>query len=155
MKGFLRSLSAGAASLLFVSAAWGQGAPSPVGVSGSFGGVANFSRLTSSAASTNLTAAKGTPGRVYKIVACNTTTTAARIKLYNVASPTVGTTAPLFTRPIPPAAAGGLACVSYDVSDIGWYFSTAISWALTQGAADSDTTAVTAGQITDVSVEFQ
>lgn len=122
------------------------------------GGVAGFSRIQSSAATTNLTQAKAGAGRVYKIVACNTTTTATRIKLYNAlaASVTVGTTPPLFTRPIPAApAAGGLACTSYDMADIGWSFSTGISYALTAGAADSDTTAVAAGAITDLSVEYQ
>lgn len=122
-------------------------------------GLSAFSRVTSSAASTNLTNAKASNGRVYKILACNTTTTPYRIKLYNAASTgavTVGTTTPMFARPVPAAAAaGGLVCVSYDVSDIGWYFSTGITYAMTQGAADTDTTALAAGQATDVSVEYQ
>ncbi|GJE29801.1 hypothetical protein [Methylobacterium organophilum] len=129
-----------------------------VNASASSLGVSFFSRIPSSAANTNLTQAKNAAGRIYKIVVCNTTTTAARLKLYNAlsASVTVGTTAPMLTRPIPAAAAaGGLACASYDWADIGAYFSTAISYALTTGAADSDTTAVAAGAITDLSVEYQ
>lgn len=135
---------------------WSSGCPAGQTICFAPFGPVSISRIPSSAASTNLTTAKSSGARLYKIVACNTTTTAARIKFYNSASPTVGTTAPLLTRPIPPAAsAGGLACVSYDMSDVGWSFSTALSYALTQGAADSDTTAVTSGQITDVSVEYQ
>lgn len=120
-------------------------------------GVSSFSRLPSSAASTNAAVAKNGGGRVYKIIACNTTTTPARIKFYDIASaPAPGTTAVKFTRPLPAAAAaGGLNCASYDAGDIGWSFSTGISYALTTGAADNDTTAVAAGAITDLSVEYQ
>lgn len=126
-------------------------------VTGGTGGVVGFSRIVSSAASTNATQAKTATGRLYKIFACNTTTTAAFIKFYNTASaPTVGTTTVLFSRPVPAAStAGGLACVSYDMAGIGWSFTAGIAYALTTGSADSDTTALAAGQLTQVSVEYQ
>jgi hypothetical protein len=99
--------------------------PGVLGASSGPSGLALFSRLPSSAARTNLTQVSITSRRVYPFVACNTTTTAARIKLFDSTAPMVGTTAPLFSRPIPPAAAaGGLACVSYDVADLGWTFTT-------------------------------
>ena len=130
--------------------------PGTLSTSSGPGGLALFSRLPSSAAGTNLTQISTTPRRVYKIIACHTTTTAARIKLFDSTAPTVGATAPLFSRPIPPAAAaGGLACVSYDAADLGWTFTTGVAFALVTGAADSDATAVAAGAITDVSVEYQ
>jgi len=122
------------------------------------GGVATIARLPSSANSANLTQVKSGIGRLYKVVACNTTTTHARIKFYNAlsANVTVGTTAPFLTRPLPAApAAGGLNCSTFDMADIGWSFSTGISFALVTGAADNDATAVAAGAITDVSVEVQ
>jgi hypothetical protein len=121
------------------------------------GGIASYSRIPSSAATTNTTVTKASAGRVYKIFACNTTTSAAFIKFYNTSTvPTVGTTTVMFSRPILPAAsAGGLNCASYDMSDVGWYFSSGISFAITTGNADNDNTALTAGQITQLSIEYQ
>ena len=119
--------------------------------SASAGGVASFSRIPSSAASTNLTNAKASAGRVLKIVGYNTGGTVIRIKFYNAASTgavTVGTTAVFFSRALPPGA------FSYDMSDIGWYFSTGITYALVANAADSDATAIAAGAITDLHVEW-
>lgn len=129
-------------------------------VTPSSGGIAvttGLSRIASSAASTNATVGKSSTGRLYKIFACNTTTTAAFIKFYNVGTtPTVGTTPVVLSRPLPAASAsGGLACASYDMSDLGWYFSSGIAYAFTTGTADSDTTALAAGQVVQSSVEFQ
>ena len=117
------------------------------------GGVTNASRIPSSAASTNLTAAKPGAGRVFKVYACNTQTSARFIKFYDLASGsvTVGTTAVKVSRELPPSQ-----CSSYDWSDLGFYFATAISYAITAGTGiDSDTTAVAAGDIVQVSVEYQ
>lgn len=118
--------------------------------SGSSGGIAAVSRIPSAAATINLTQAKSSAGRVYKITGFNAASGARRIKVYNAlaANVTVGTTAVFFSRVLPPGA------FSYDMADIGWYCSTAISYALVQGAADNDATALAAGDVTDLNVEF-
>lgn len=114
------------------------------------GGVTAASRIPSAAATVNLTNAKATPGRVYKVYACNTAASARFVKFYNAAAPTVGTTAVFFSRQLPATT-----CLGFDVGDVGWYFSVAISYALTTGNADSDATALTAGDVTQLSVEYQ
>lgn len=132
-----------------------QTAGTPVNGTAQTGGVAPLARLVSSAASTNATVAKASAGRVYRVFACNTTTTAVYLKFYNVATtPVPGTTAVFLSRALPAAgAAGGLACQSFDVADIGWSFSTGIAFALTTGNADTDATAPVAGAVTQLSVD--
>jgi hypothetical protein len=151
----VQGISGGTAQAVTVSA--GSSSIGGLGAAAASGGIASFSRIPSSAASTNATSAKATQGRVFKIFACNTTTTTAYIRFYNSSTaPTVGTSTVAFSRPIPPAsAAGGMACASYDMQDIGWSFSVGIAYAITAGAADNDTTALAAGQIVQSSVEFQ
>lgn len=118
------------------------------------GGVATFARLVSSAATTNLTAIKTSAGRIYKIYGCNTSSTAAFIRFYNIASGsvTVGTSAVTFSREFP-----AMQCASYDFSDLGAYMSnaTGFSFAITGANPDSDTTALTAGQMVQVEVAYQ
>lgn len=137
-------------SALVVTLSPNSAAQAPSATSAS-GGVANFARLTSSASGTNLTAVKASAARVYKIVGCNTTSSYIYAKFYNLASGsvTVGSSTVLFSRPFPPNQ-----CASYDLSDIGWSFSTAASFALTGGTADSDTTSIGSGAMTQVSVEY-
>jgi hypothetical protein len=97
----------------------------------------------SSAASTNATSVKASAGTVYGIVASNTGAAAAFVKLYNKASaPTVGTDVPVLTIPIPASSA-----VSLNLGALGHRFATGIALAITNLAADSDTTAVAAAQV--------
>lgn len=96
-----------------------------------------------SAATTNARVIKASAGTVYSIKASNTNAAARFLKFYNTATaPTVGTTVPVLTIPIP---ATGLADVEFGA--LGHRFTTGISMALTTGMADSDTAAVAANEI--------
>lgn len=95
-----------------------------------------------SAASTNATSLKTSAGRIGRIDVFNTSASLRYLKLYNKASaPTVGTDTPVWTIPLP-AATG----FSSDFA-FGKYFSTGIAYAITGALADSDTTAVAAGDV--------
>lgn len=95
-----------------------------------------------SAATTNATSQKATIGRVMTYEFANTGATWAYVKFYNKATaPTVGTDIPLFVVAVPP---GGR---SEFFSPYAKAFSTGIGYAITGGAADTDTTAVAAGQV--------
>lgn len=96
-----------------------------------------------SAANTNATLVKGSAGTLYNIGASNTGAAAAFIKLYNKATaPTVGTDVPVLVLVVP---AGGN--VDFDLGPMGHRFSTGIGMAITNLAADSDTTAIAASQV--------
>lgn len=135
----------------------GSGGGTSINGSGgtSTGGIALESRIPSSAASTNTTVAKVSGGRVYKVIACNTSAAPIYVKFYNATSPTVGTTPVVFSRLIPSGTAASPGCASYDQQDIGWAFTGGISYAFTTGTLDSDTTAIAAGAIIQSSVEYQ
>lgn len=95
-----------------------------------------------SAATTNATSVKATAGNIYTITLSNNGAAAAYFKLYNKATaPTVGTDTPLDVIPIP---ASGFVTVN---STRGIRFATGIGYAITNLIADSDTTAVAAGQV--------
>lgn len=96
-----------------------------------------------SAATTNATSVKSSAGTAYSVTASNTGAAAAFVKLYNKASaPTVGTDVPVLTIPVP---AGGV--VNINLGSMGHRFTTGIALAITNLAADSDTTAVAASQV--------
>lgn len=96
-----------------------------------------------SAANTNLTAVKASAGTLYGLVARNTGAGAAFIKLYNKASaPVVATDVPVLVIEI---AAGGLVQVNF--AAVGHRFATGIALAITGAQADTDATAVAAGQV--------
>lgn len=96
-----------------------------------------------SAANTNATLVKGSAGTLFNIGASNTGGAAAFIKLYNKATaPTVGTDVPVLTLVVP---AGGN--VDFDLGPMGHRFATGIGLAITNLAADTDTTAVAASQV--------
>lgn len=93
-----------------------------------------------SAATTNATSVKATPGRVLTLVVGNINAAVRYIKLYNLATaPTVGTTVPVFTMPIP---ASSVSLLSINFGPEGLYFSAGIALALTTGITDADTGAV-------------
>jgi hypothetical protein len=95
-----------------------------------------------SAASTNATVIKGSPGSLHSLVLSNNGGAAAFAKLYNKATaPTVGTDVPVLVIPIP---AAGIA--SLDLTQ-GVAFSLGIGLAITNLIADADATAVAAGQV--------
>ncbi|WP_370677445.1 hypothetical protein [Pleomorphomonas sp. PLEO] len=107
------------------------------------GALATVARLASAAASVNATVAKASAGRLYKIYGYNAATTVRYLKLYNKATaPTVGTDAPVVTIALTPSREFDI-----DLGLIGHYFSTGIAYALTTGAADADTGALTAADV--------
>jgi hypothetical protein len=87
-------------------------------------------------------AVKATPGQLYKLRISNFATTVRYVKIYNdtVANVIVGTTVPVDTIPIPPAAAAGNPTViTESYGPAGAAFSAAITAAATTGLADNDT----------------
>lgn len=107
------------------------------------------SRIPTSAASVNATSAKASAGRIFTIIAYNTTASTIYLKVYNKASaPTVGSDTPILTLPIPPG--GGLAI---DWAK-GFYCSTGIAYALTTSVADAGSAAVGAGDVTGLNVVY-
>lgn len=106
-------------------------------------GLATVARLVSAAATTNAATVKTSAGRLYKARGYNASTSVRYLKLYNKASaPTVGTDTPIVTLPLKPSDVFDL-----DLIPIGEYFSTGIAYALTTGAADADTGALTAADV--------
>ena len=120
------------------------------------GGVASFSRIPSSAATTNLTTAKATAGRAYTYHGCNTTASTIYLRLYNAASTgavTVGTTVPFAGAYAFPANT----CLQATTfaADIGVSFSTGITYAFGTAPTDTDATAIGAGAITAFQIGYQ
>lgn len=98
--------------------------------------------ILSSAATTNGTVAKASAGTVFGLTCSNTGAAAAFVKLYNSTTVTVGTTAVALTVPVP---AGGVVSLNWGTQ--GMRYSTGICYSITNLAADTDTTAVTANQV--------
>jgi hypothetical protein len=115
-----------------------------IGLVGRSSGSGMLRSTIQSAATTNATSVKASAGQVYAIVAGTTTAAIAYLKLYNKASaPTVGTDTPVMTIPLP--ASGNTVVITFSVGDV---FGTGIAYAITGGAAISDTTAVATNQVT-------
>jgi len=95
------------------------------------------------ASSTNATSLKASAGNAFNIDLFNTAAYTVFVKFYNKASaPTVGTDTPVWTLPI-------VQGTSYSRTfPFGKSFSTGIAYAITKLQADSDTTAVVAGDVT-------
>ena len=114
------------------------------------GGLASISRLLSSAASTNATVVKGSAGRAYKIRGYNAAAAVRYLKLYNKATaPTVGTDTPVATIALKPSD-----IFDIDFGLLGEYFGTGIGYALTTGAPDADTGALTAGDVLGMNIWY-
>ncbi|MBA3588195.1 hypothetical protein [Methylibium sp.] len=102
------------------------------------------SRLIS-AATTNATSVKASAGALGFIYAVNLNAAVRYLKLYNKASaPTVGTDTPVATLPIPASTTGAGFTLAIPG---GLAFTTGIAYAVTTGAADSNTAAVAASEI--------
>jgi hypothetical protein len=96
-----------------------------------------------SAATTNATLINAGRTGLSTLICSNIGGAAAFVKLYDKASaPTVGTDVPKLTIPIP---AGGI--VPIDISDCVLLFVLGLGLAITNLAADTDTTAVAAAQV--------
>ena len=99
--------------------------------------------FTNSLATTNALLIKSTAGTLWSAVVSNTSAAARFLKFFNLAvAPTVGTSVPVFTVPIPP---GGTVLVNGGSNGIR--FGTGISLAITGAAGDLDTTAIGAGDV--------
>lgn len=100
-----------------------------------------------SASGNNKTSIKGSAGTLGFLTVSNTNASARYLKLYNVASGsvTVGTTVPDLTFLIPGNANG--AGSNIPIPTQGLAFGTAITMALTTGAADNDSGSVAASEI--------
>jgi hypothetical protein len=104
--------------------------------------------IINSAASTNgqlvLTGSSG----LHALFATNTGATVAFVKLYNKATaPTVGTDVPAMIVTVPAAVAGVPGEKEITPGFSGYRFALGLGLAITGAAADSDTTAVAAGQV--------
>ncbi len=107
------------------------------------GGTTPFKLIA--AGSTNATSVKASAGNLYSIVAIGLTANVRYLKLYNKASsPTVGTDVPVMTIPIPGNTQGAGVSIPFSM---GVNFGTGIALAITTGAADADTGAVTASDV--------
>ncbi|MDO9334940.1 MAG: hypothetical protein Q7T61_00935 [Caulobacter sp.] len=106
------------------------------------------SRIASAAASTNATSAKTSAGTLFFATGYNAAASVRYLKIYNKASaPTVGTDVPVLTLAIP-ASAG----FAFDFPAMS--FATGIAYALTTGAADSDTGALTLADIVGLNIGY-
>lgn len=104
-------------------------------------------RLLSAVATTNATSVKAGNGTVTRITGYNAAASPRYLKLYDKASaPTVGTDTPRKTIYLP-AATGFV----FDMND---YFGQGVAFAITGAAADNDTTAVAAGDILCLNVDY-
>jgi len=104
------------------------------------------SRIPSAAATTNATVAKAAAGDLHMITGRNASASVRYIKFCNVASGmVVGTTAVVLTYALAPAS-------NFEIDAGGFYFSAGISYALTTGAADADTGALTAADVLGLNV---
>jgi len=99
------------------------------------------SRIVMSAASTNATVVKSSPGYGHIIHGYNNNAAARYLKLYNKASaPNVGTDVPLMTFYLSPSDN-----FTFDLASVR--FTAGIALAFTVGAPDADNTAVGGGDI--------
>lgn len=113
------------------------------------GGVSSTARLASSAATTNAINVKTSAGRVYQMIGRNNAAYPVYLVLYDSASnpPVPGTTTIRNKIHIPPGV------FVFDFGP-GKSFATGIGFAFTKLVADSDTTAIAAGDVEAFNVEY-
>lgn len=96
-----------------------------------------------STASTNATSLKGTIGTMYGLIITNYSASPKFVKFYSKATaPTVGTDIPLETLEVAANSSRPIDC-----GFLGWRFTLGIGYAITGLQADTDTTAVAAGDV--------
>jgi hypothetical protein len=99
-------------------------------------------RLTTCAATTNLTSAVAAPCDLYGVIVTNTAAAVKFLKIYNKASaPVVATDIPVLTLCLP---AGAMQNIAFEQ---GFYLSLGLAYAITGADGDTDATAVVAGDI--------
>ena len=109
-----------------------------------------YHRLVSSLASTNALLVKAGATRVARVVGYNAKATVVFLKLYNKASaPTVGTDVPVLTFALKPQNNFDI-----NVETLGFNFATGCSYCITAGAADTDTTAIAAGDVLGLNIIY-
>lgn len=110
-------------------------------------GIAATECIITSAASTNATNCKASPGNWYGYDLINTTTTTYYLRLYNLATSPTCSSATGFIRsiPIPPASAAGGAGGAIRIALLPIAYSTGIAFCLTGGAASTDNTNAATG----------
>lgn len=101
---------------------------------------------TLSAASNNLTQAKGSAGQLFSVVVTNTNAAPRYLKIFNKlsASVTMGTTAADFEFVIPGNTAGAGVAINWDK---GIALGTGITYAITAGVSLTDNTSVAANEV--------
>lgn len=126
--------------------------PHPVtaGASAGAGGIPSTVRVASAANSTNATNVKTTPGRLYNAQGKNAAAYDVYLVLYDSAAspPVPGTTVIRKKIPLP---AGATFALDWP---LGLYFATGIGFALTKLAADADTTALAAGDVLQLNLDY-
>lgn len=106
------------------------------------------SRIPSAAATTNATVAKASAGDLHVITGYNAAASVRYIKVYNKATaPTVGTDTPVLTYAL-------AASSTFNIDSGGFYCSAGISYAMTTGAADADTGALTLADVVGLNVTY-
>ncbi|MFM1991274.1 MAG: hypothetical protein RJA99_4231 [Pseudomonadota bacterium] len=104
--------------------------------------------ILNSAASTNAALVLTGSSGLHAFYATNTGATAAFVKLFNKATaPTVGTDVPALILPVPAAVGGVPGVCTLPIGTNGFRFALGLGIAITGAAADTDTTAVAAGQV--------
>lgn len=106
--------------------------------------------LASCAATTNSTLVSSVPVDVYAIIATNTTASVKFLKLYNRATaPTVGVAFPIMTIALQPNNVPTVINIPG-----GMYFNVGLAYALTGLAAQSDATALAAGDVVGLNLIY-
>lgn len=131
-------------------------ASNPIGTEGGLGvriigPQLSAARISSAAASTNLTQAKAAAGRLYAIQGYNASATVRYLRFWNKAtSPAPATDFGLVIKSlaIPPGVA-----FAFDWP-LGFPFSTGLWFGLLAGSSEADNTAVAAGDILSLNVDY-
>ena len=112
-------------------------------------GIPATASIINSAAGTNGQLVVAGTISLQSLYATNIGATDAYIKLYNKATaPVVGTDVPAMIIPVPAASAGGVPGVAQLSPNLaGYRFALGLGLAITGAAADTDTTAIAAGQV--------
>jgi len=104
------------------------------------GGCTPYHYLSSGATNQDSTTVKAAAGQIYYLTACNTNASARYLKLYDNNNNPTSSNTPVFTLLIPPNNSGFEQPIP-----VGMSFVNGISFRITGGMADSDTTSASMG----------